>query len=208
MLRAREAANPPKKSTVKGPGQATMRAIKALLPTGWSVRSHQSIHAVGRDGDSLVVSRDEPVEFYNTVNLPRHSGIDELRKEGFTHKTGYALTLRFGLLITRGAYEKLVEENVKISKEMAAMRGGMRHIHHKFDSYLANTPEDKRLVETYGRLKKSLHDLPDCHDDKHSVWVSMSMDWPCAFASEKVGHECKTVRNKVLSRFLRYAERE
>jgi len=194
-----EDANSPKKSAVKGLDQATMRSIKALLPAGWSVQC---------DGVSLVISRDEPVEFYNTVNLPRHSGIDELRKKGFTHKTRYALTLRFGPPITREAYGQLVEENDGVSRDTAAMRDRMRHIRHKFDSYLPNTPEDRRLVETYDRLRKSLHDLPDCHDEKHSVWMGESVAWPCAFASEKVGHECETIRDKVLARFQTYPERE
>jgi hypothetical protein len=195
----REDAKLPKKSAVKGPDQATTQAVAALLPTGWSVR---------RDSVSLVISRDEPVEFYNTVNLPRHSGIDELKKAGFTHKTGYTLTLRFGSQITREAYGRSVEENRRISRDMAAMRDKMRHIHHKFDSYLPDTPEDKRLVETYNRLKGSAHDLPDCHDEKHSIWVRQSVDWPCTFASEKVGHECATVRDKVLAQFQTYPERD
>jgi len=192
-------AQPPKESAVKGPDQATTRAIEALLPEGWSVR---------RDRVSLVIARDEPVEYFSTVNLPDHSGIDELRKEGFTHKTRYTLTLRFGPPITRERYRQLSAKNSKISRDMAAMRGKMRHIHHKFDSYLPNTPEDRRLVETYERLGKSLHDLPDCHDEKHSVWVGESVDWPCDFASEKVRHQCATVRNKVLARFQTYRERK
>jgi len=190
---------PPKKSAARGPDQATMRAIKALLPSGWSVR---------RDGALLVIARDEPVEFYNTVNLPRHSGIDELRNEGFVHKTRYTLTLRFGPPITRERYRQLSAENSKISRDMAAMRGKMRHIHHKFDSFLPDGPEEKRLVETYDRLRESLHDLPDRHNEKHSIWVDESVDWPCDFASEKVRHQCATVRNKVRARFQTYSERK
>jgi hypothetical protein len=172
-----------------------VHTIARIVPEGWSAHC---------DGQRLVVSRDQTVEFYNTVNLPANTGIDELRREGFVHKTSYAVTLRFGDRIAPETYRRLAARDSAISEQMATMQDQMRHIPHKFDAYLPNTPEDKQLVKAYNRLKASLHDLPDYFDEKHSIWVSDSLGWACAFASEEVGDECTAVRNKVLAQFHSY----
>ena len=70
-------------------------------------------------------------------------------------------------------YERLAAENARIREEADTIYHGLneRRIHRKFDSFLPQEDEDKKLVAKYENLKASLHPLPD------GYFQDISLEW-------------------------------
>ncbi len=173
------------------------RQVSPLVQTGW----HSEVL-----GNAVLVTRNKKVEIYLTVNLPT-SRVEDLRKRKMTIDERYVIMLRVGPRVSLEEYRKKKVANAETAKKMIALGKTMRHIGHKFDSYLPSTPEERKLVEQYEELKKSRHDLPDGYSETHSIWISESTGWSCAFADEAVGKECREVRGTIADLFRSY-ERE
>lgn len=152
-------------------------------------------------GNAVLVTRNKKVETYNTINLPSHSGVEDLREMNMTIDQRYVITLRVGPNVSLEEYRKKKVENTERAERMIALGKTMKHIRHKSDSYLPRTPEERKLVEQYEKLKRSLHDLPDGYSETHSFWISESVGWHEAFADEAVGKGCLEVRRKIADLF-------
>ncbi len=183
------AAAPPKptiKPTTQSAVQEYVRRIEAILPKGWSVEA----------GDGLItVRRNRKVTVSTFIpNRPVNSPDTEQTLERFS------IVLKFGPPMTSKQYRRMVEENEETFRKLRAMIKKMRHITHKFHQYIASTPEDKKLVETYERLRKSFHRVPDLFSPEHSITLRVSPDSGSGFvaiADKQVQAECAAVRGKI-----------
>jgi len=171
------------------------RQISAKVPDGW----HSEVLA-----NAVLVTRNKKAETYGTINLPEHSGVEDLRKMNMTDDQRIVITLRVRPKVSLEEYRRKKVDNAAIVKETIALAKKMQHIRHKFYSYMPSTPAEEKLVEQYEKLTTSRHDLHDGSTETHSIWISKSIGFGEAFADEAVGKECREVDSKIVDLFRSY----
>jgi hypothetical protein len=175
-----------------------VKAVKGVLPKGW---------AASVNGTTLTVRREKKVGLHNPIGQP----FDYFEKPPvplFTEP--YEITLRFRPRVTAETYEKLLKENKAITEKLEAMRDGLRkaQITHKFDEWLPNTPEQKKLVADYRAAQKAMpyHRLPDLYTDTNSIDLHDSVRFPLCFTDVEVAKECETVKQAIRKLFKPHAD--
>ena len=178
------------------PPQA-LKAVQGVLPKGWTATVK---------GVTLTVRREKKIGLYNPIGAP------DLGREPITPTSiePYEITLRFRPRLTAEAYEKLQKENKATAEKLEAMRDGLRaaRISHKFDDWLPNTPEQKKLVADYRAAQKALpyHRLPDVYTDTHSIDIEDSVRFPLSFANAEEAKECWGVKGDIRGLFKPHAD--
>jgi len=199
-IRTQGAPLPDKEQAVRVPKELA-KQIKSLLPKGWKVVTR---------ADTLVVRRDQPVRFYNPINLPPFSSKEAFQT--YVRKNSvqfmYELSLRFRPRMRHKEYKRLEAVNARTSKRLEALRDNLRHIPHKFDDYLPSSPEEKRLVQEYRRAEKKLphHRLPDMYSARHSIDLTRQPVTGWVFVDKKTSQECSKVQGQVIGLFKRYKQ--
>jgi len=110
----------------------------------------------------------------------------------------YEYFLRIKKILTATDYQKMKVANTTMQKEMTRLATGLTW---GKGYYMARNAEEKRRVEQYEKLEKSLYDLPDYYWRRVSLERIDIMGIPEyeLVKDEKVRAECKRVTLKVLS---------
>jgi hypothetical protein len=84
-----------------------------------------------------------------------------------------AIAIRFAPLVTDKEYRRMVEANKTAMARIDALNHELvaRKVTHKFDSFLPDSPEEKKMIAERDRLKKNLRQLPQFHSDKQTVYI-------------------------------------
>lgn len=178
-----------------------LKAVKGVLPKGWTATAN---------GVTLTVKREKKVGYYNPIGLTFDYG-DKEKPIKPTVIEAYEITLRFRPRVTAEAYEKLQKENKEIETKLEALRDGLRaaRISHKFDDWLPDTPEQKKLVAEYRAAQKAMpyHRLPDVYTDTNSIDIDDSIRFPLCFADEEEAKECKHLYGTIRFLFKSHADK-
>jgi hypothetical protein len=175
-----------------------LKAVQGKLPKGWTATAR---------GAALTVRREKKVGLWNPVGAPPR--LDDKPPTATATET-YEITLGFRPLIKSEEYEKLRKENEESGKKLEAMRAELRaaKIAHKFDDWLPDTPEQKKLLAAYRAAQKAMpfHRLPDLYDRTHSIDLEDSIRFPLTFTSPDDAKECEQVKDSIRRLFSRYED--
>jgi hypothetical protein len=173
--------------------ETVVRQARAAVPEGWTVEAK---------GDLLLVRRKKPVEVVR--HLP--NGPADGRGEPPHTAEEYVLAFRFVPYLSEAGYERRLAEIARREQDLEALRAKLRHVTNKFDEYLPDTPEDKKLVAAYEVAKKQLSGLrpPDYFTETHGIEEKPPLSVFASLASEKERDECELVRARVTLPFERY----
>ena len=184
--------------------KGVMERVRAVVPEGWTVAA--------KDG-TLVVRRDRPSRFINSINLPANlPGTGEARRK-FLAEFGFArnfeVALRFRRRVSQEEYDRWRAENEQSDVKSGEMTQALtrRGINHKFDEFAPSTPEETRLVEQYRRAVAALpyHGLPGFFAEGYSVdRSSIEMHHAIDFLDEAERDECSAVWNHLGTLFTPY----
>ena len=183
----------PKDSSKSGSDlDAWHKRVEEILQSGWEVKVVNN---------SLVITRKEPVTYYNPIALP--AADSELRKkmiERGKQKESYQITLELVDRLSDEKYRELKAINVKTDKELTQLEDRMRTFASKGD-YMPRNPEEHLLYQEYKKSLSTLpyHRLPDLYDAKHSVYVITTRSPWAAFYSTREELECRAVIENIYS---------
>ena len=185
----------------KADGEKWANRIRKILPEkGWTLTLR---------GNDLVIQRNQAVEFVHhpAPNAPPDIGEKEADKHLF--KDTYRITLRIGKRISYDEYETRVAENEASSRKLDELRKTVHNIHHKFDDYLASTPDEKARLKKFREEEKKLvwHELPGLYSTDHSIRLYQSWTWDVYVHDKAARGECDEVTQAVLRFFGVYDAR-
>lgn len=168
------------------------RIGKAVCRDNWTVE---------RKDDELVLRRTKPVamvrEFPNAMpdSKPVTDGERAIR-----------FVLRFGPKISFDEYDRLAAVNEASAKEYDRLRGAL-NLPHKFDDFLATTPEEKKRLEEFRAATAKLprHTLPDLYTLDHSVYVLHPWNGWSYPADKDIAAECREVEDVLMRLFGMYS---
>jgi len=191
VLVACSTASPKNAAKVDPDLEAWRYRVAKILQAGWEVNIVDK---------SLVITRKEPVTYYNPIALPL---FDDLRKEMIERsktKEPYQITLDVSEKLSNQKYEELKAINRETDKTLNAQEDRMRNFTFK-GTYEPVTPADQLLYKQYQNELSTLpyHRLPDLYDDKHGLYVTTSRDAWAAFYSAREEQECRAVIENIYS---------
>jgi hypothetical protein len=194
VLVACSTASPENAAKVEPDLEAWRGKIAKILQSGWEVNLANK---------SLVITRKEPVTYYNPIALPAFGDLRKEMIERSKTKEPYQITLDVSEKLSTAKYEELKAINRETNKELDAQENRMRNFASK-GTYDPVTPADQLLYKQYQNALSTLpyHRLPDLYDDKHSLYVTTSRDAWAAFYSAREEQECRAVIENIYS----YAE--
>jgi hypothetical protein len=171
--------------------------IRRLTPGGWTVSAR---------GNDIVLQRDRPVRFARVeVNAPPAPGPG--RPPPDLHEGAFRLTLRFAPLLALDEYEKLAAENAAADRERDRLQQAVG-LPHKFDEFVAVTPEEKGRVRAYRQAVGKLrwHELPDLYAPDYSIFLYRSYEDGWSYVYDKgPAAECRDVEASLLRYFGMYS---
>lgn len=148
-------------------------------------------------GNDIVVRRNEAVAMARTV--PNASVDAKPMPDG--EKT-IEFVLRFAPKMSLEEYERVAAINAASDKEYDRLHRAVG-LPHKFDSFIATTPEEKKRVADFHAAVAKLprHDLPDLYTTDHSIQFLHPYDgW--SYPSDKdVASECRDVQETLIRFF-------
>ena len=169
--------------------------VARILQSGWEVNIVNN---------SLVITRKEPVTYYNPIALPAFDSDLRMQMiERGKNQEKYQITVDVVEKLSSQRYEELKAINAKTDKELKLMEGQMQRFAAK-DSYMPVTEADHLLFKEYQNSLSTLpyHKLPDLYDDNHSIYVTTTRPAWTAFYSVREEQECRAVIENIYS----YAE--
>jgi hypothetical protein len=195
MLVACRTASPKIPAKVESDLEDWRNKVAKILQARWEVNLVNN---------SLVITRKEPVTYYNPIALPALD--DELRKqmiERGKHEESYQITVDVVEKLSREKYEELKAINAKTDKELKSLEDRMRKFSAK-GSYMPSTPEEHLLYKEYQEAltTRPYYRLPDLYDDKKSIYIITTRPPWAAFYSAREEQECHAVIENIYS----YAE--
>lgn len=121
---------------------------------------------VTADGNEIVVKRNKPVSL---ARLGPNAAPNE--KPAPAGERTPKFVLRFAPKLSLEDYEQLVAVNEASDKERDRLHRAV-NLPHKFDEFIAKTPEEVARVRAYHEAvaKLRFHDLPDLYTPDHSVF--------------------------------------
>lgn len=176
----------------------------------WAMR----IHGFARDGwtvtikaNDIILQRDKPVRFARIqVNAPFAPGEKERTPD--LREGRFRLTFRFAPKMSMDEYEKLAAENAASDAEQDRLKRALG-LPHKFDDFIARTPEEKRRLKGYreavAKLKR--HALPDLYSTDYSIFLVYGHDGWSYVYDKDVAAECQNVEETLLRYFGMYSPR-
>src|ERR1043166_4881192 len=158
VLVACSTASPKNAAKVEPDLEAWRARVAKILQAGWEV------NLVNK---SLIITRKEPVTYYNPIALPL---FDDLRKEMIERsktKEPYKITLDVSEKLSNEKYEELKAINGETNKKLDAQEVRMRNFASK-GTYDPVTSADQLLYKQYQNELSTLpyYRLPDLYDDK------------------------------------------
>ena len=187
-------ASPKNVAKVEPDLEAWRDRVAKILQAGWEVNIADK---------SLVITRKEPVTYYNPIALPLFDDLKKDMIERSKTKEPYQITLDVSQKLSTQKYEELKAINGETNKKLNAQEVRMRNFASK-GTYDPVTPADQLLYKQYQNELSTLpyHRLPDLYDDKHSLYVTTSRNAWAAFYSAREEQECRAVIENIYS----YAE--
>ena len=174
--------------------------LRKALPEGWQLQ---------RTDHYWLVRREQPVAFYNGINLPGFDSEEEFRKfVGDGLKEEYIIIVRFGEKVTPMQYESWQADNQRADQKQEELARGLRGIRRKFDSFAPSNEEEKARVAEYkaavAKIKR--HQMPDYYLPQHSIYIETTRNWSLSFLEDEIAEECHRVNKLVTRRFTAYAK--
>lgn len=165
--------------------------VAGVLQPGWE--------AVQVD-NSIVITRKEPVTYYNPIALPVSGELRTKMIEESRYTQKYQITLDIIARLSEEKYEDLKLINAKTGKELEAREDRMRSFASK-GAYSPEAPGDRVLYEEYQRDLATLpyHRLPDLYDEKHSIYVKTTRHPWSDFYYAREELECRAVLENIYS---------
>ena len=175
------------------------KRIQGLARDGWTVTI--------KDND-IILQRDRPVRFARVqANAPGLAAGEKERTPDL-HEGRFRLTFRFAPKLSMDEYEKLAAENAASDAEQDRLRRAVG-LPHKFDDFIAVTPEEKRRLKDYreavAKLKR--HALPDLYSTDYSIFLLYGHDGWSYVYDKDVEAECRDVEETLLRYFGMYSPR-
>jgi hypothetical protein len=164
--------------------------------------------AVGRDnwtitmkGNEIAVQRDKPTAF---VSMPPNSAPESKPIPAGEKTVRYVL--RFAPKMTVEEYERLAAVNAASEKEYDRLNRAVR-LPHKFDDFIAKTPEEEARVKAFREAVAKLprHDLPDLYAPDNSIFFCQTGDGWSWVEDKDVSAECRDVEQTLLRYFGMYS---
>jgi hypothetical protein len=176
------------------------RVRKAVSRDNWTVTLR---------GNEITVRRDKPV----AVVVVRPN--EPARPPGYKPKPSGEATaryvLRFAPKMSADEYDRLAAVNGESEKEYDRLHRAVG-LPHKFDDFIATTPEEQERVRRFREAVAKLprHDLPDFYTPDYSVffltWSDGGLSWSYPH-DENVLAECQHVEQVLLKYFGMYDPR-
>jgi hypothetical protein len=182
----------------KADAEKWAKRIRGLARDGWTVTI--------KDND-IILQRDKPVRFARIqVNAPFAPGEKERTPD--LREGRFRLMFRFAPRMSMDEYEKLAAENAASDAEHDRLKRALG-LPHKFEDFIASTPEEKRRLKDYreavARLKR--HTLPDLYSTDYSIFLVYGHnDWSYVYDKD-VAAECQDVEETLLRYFGMYSPR-
>ena len=177
------------------PAEAVER-VKKVVPKGWAVSASE---------EAITIRRDKKVGVYNPNG--RDVALDA-KPPPADRAEGYEIVLWFRPAMGREEYDRQAAVNARIDMRLEKLRNGMRaaKIAHKFDSWLPDTLEQKKLVAEYrgAQLLMPTHRLPDLYTGTHCIDVEDSLGHFMVVADAAEAKECAAVLAAVRGLFKAY----
>jgi hypothetical protein len=154
-------------------------------------------------GNEITVMRDKPAAF---VYLAPNSPANAQPMQAGERVVRYVL--RFAPRMTTDEYEKLAAVNEASDKEYDRLHAEVK-LPHKFDDFIAKTPEEMARVKAFRDAVAKLprHDLPELYTPEYSIYFFQTGDggfgamW---IADEGVRAECDHVCKVLVKYFGMY----
>jgi hypothetical protein len=167
------------------------RVKKVVARDNWTVTVN---------GNEITVARDKPAAFVRI--FPSAAANAKPIADG---ERTVKYVLRFAPKMMTEEYEKLAAVNEASEKEQDRLRAEVK-LPHKFDDFIATTPEEKARVQAYRDAVAKLprHNLPEFYTPEYSVFFFETFDgwsWP---ADKDVQAECAHVREVLVKYFGMY----
>jgi len=185
-------ADPPAKWKLpEAEGQKWVTRVKAVARDGWSVELR---------GNEITIQRSKPVAMVRVFANPAPG--DKPIPDG---ERTIKFVLRFAAKMSMDEYERLAAVNAASEKEYDRLHRAVG-LPHKFDDFIATTPEQKKRVEEFRAAVAKLlrNTLPDLYTPDHSVYLLHSKDGWSSPADEAVAAECGDVEETLLRYFGMY----
>jgi hypothetical protein len=176
------------------------RRMRDILPGGWTVTVR---------GNSVLVARDKPVQWLEQeINGPAFSNQAEwdAYEKARVRPGPYCLEFRFGPKMSVAEYDRLNAANAAVEKERDQLRTDAEDLPHKFDSFVATTPQEAVRLAAYDQAlaKLTFNELPDLYCRDFSVALSASTDGLRSVYGKEDSEECHTVKLALQALFERY----
>ena len=164
-------------------------------------KSKPPVWSVSTAGDEIVIAREKSAEmgawFPNAPSAdepPTSLGEQPLR-----------ITLRFAPPTSMHEYERLAAINKQSADEEIRLRR-VANLAHKFDDFIANTPEEKQRLKTYREAvaKLSKHQLPTFYAPEHSVYLTHHWHAWTSPIDKRVQAEIKAIEERLVACFGLY----
>jgi hypothetical protein len=172
-------------------GQKWVARVKEVTPDGWSVELQ---------GNEITIRRSKPVAMVRVL-ANSAPGTDPIPDGDRAIK----FVLRFAPKMSMDEYERLAAVNAESEKEYDRLHRAVG-LPHKFDDFIATTPEEKKRVEEFRAAVAKLprHTLPDLYTPDHSIYFLHPWDGWSSPADEVVAAECRDVEDTLMRFFGMY----
>lgn len=167
------------------------RVRKAVARDNWSVELQ---------GNEITVRRTKPVAMARVLPNPT-PGAKPIPDGERTIR----FVLRFGPKLSLEEYDRLAAVNAASAKEYDRLHRAVG-LSHKFDDFIARTPEEQERVRAFRAAVAKLprHTLPDLYTLDHSIYLLHPWDGWSSPADTTVAAECRDVQDTLLRLFGTY----
>lgn len=173
------------------------RVKKAVSRKDWTVERH---------GNEITIQRTKPVAMARIPAPNGPLGSKDVDKPTPAGEQTVRFVLRFAPKMTADEYDKLAEVNAASDKEHDRLRENVG-LAHKFDDFIATTPEQKKRLADYNAAVAKLprHALPHLYTPDHSIFLLHPWDGWSFPADKETSAECHAVEEKLLRLFGVYS---
>ncbi len=172
--------------------------IRLLVPNGWTVVSN---------GNDIVIQRNKIVQWASAeINGQALTSTAPSTIPQPTTERTYRLTLRLAPKLSMDEYEHLAAANVATQKVRDTLALNIADIPHKFDDYIATTPDETRRLAAFREAdaKFRFYPLPDLYCTDYSIKLEGAEDGFSYVYEPDVASECENVKQAVLRFFGMY----
>lgn len=157
--------------------------------------------AIERKGNEITVRRTTPVAM--TRMYPNAAPNTKPVQDG---ERMIQFVLRFAPKMSSDEYDRLAAVNEASEKEYDRLHRAVG-LPHKFDQFIASTPEEKKRVAEFRSAVAKLprHTLPDLYTPDHSLYFLHPWDGWSSPEDEEVAAECGEVEDVLMRLFGMYS---